>query len=162
MIPKWEDVQLWLNKADIPERWHKWIARVAFGIVIVILLSTILGSMKGILGPKVVSDYSAPTVPSNPIEDAHRTFSYSSKNNQPCGNSGDFNPQDDTHQREAWNLLEKTLAEMQQEKREDSINMRLIEEARLDWDKDHTGEALSKFRAALGCNLLLKNLDARE
>lgn len=152
MIPKWEEVEVWLKKAEIPEHWHKWIAKAAFLIIIVVVLTTMIGLIKDLFDSKEVINSATHTVTNESSIKASSQTSSNGNNNLPCGNPGDFSPKDDSHQREAWGLLEKALAEMQSNKAKDSINMRLIEEARHDWDKGHTREALLKFRAALGCS----------
>lgn len=167
MSPKVEDVQAWLFKIGLPARWHP--VTIA-GIGIVVALATVLPILEAFdllppyqrepsVDPKEVGNPAAHTAPIKPsIDDAPQTSI--NDNTLPCGNLGDFNLKDGTHQREAWNLLEKTLGKMQREKKKDSINMRLIEEARHDWDKEHTREALLKFRAGLGCNLVSKDREA--
>ena len=165
MMPKFEDIQRWFHIAEIPESWlkWKWIARVLIIFFLFVLLAQVIVLIKDILGPKEVNNPVAHAALIKPsIEDAPRTSINGSNSELPCGNPGDYRPNNDAHQREAWNLLEKTLEEMQRQKKKDTIDMRLIESARHDWDMDHTREALLKFRAALGCNSVSKDREARE
>jgi hypothetical protein len=97
--------------------------------------------------PKSISESAPQTANKDNKDDLHLS---------PCdGILGDYNFDDDsTQQHQAWDLLEKTLAEMQREKK-NGIDMRLIEEAHHDWNKAHSREAFVKFSAAL-CDAVSK------
>jgi hypothetical protein len=62
-----------------------------------------------------------------------------------------YNFEDGTHQLEAWKLFEKALSEIEGEEKK-SIDMSLIKEARYDWQKGQSQNALWKFSTALTCN----------
>jgi Protein of unknown function (DUF1566) len=68
---------------------------------------------------------------------------------KPCaGILGNYNIDDDTQQGQAWEFLEKRLVEMEDP---NSLDMRLIEEARDEWNRGHSHEAFVKFNVALSC-----------
>lgn len=159
MFIEFDKVWSWFQNAGFPDKAKKWVAwtfivgAAMFGLFWISGYFGSKGSPLTTSPPMVVPPSATPL--SVPVERRSDAIPTSPSCAIALKAGRDYNFDDGTHQLEAWRLFEQALTQLSPNEKA-TVNMRLVEEARRDWQKGPPKVALNKFRAAFSCESVSK------